>query len=140
MKTFEKTSHFDSSALQLLRNMELYYLLTIINSSHRILFKQVAHGADLNALARTSKYNSIPSAFSEMKHVTPLCMAVMSLNQVAVDELLKTGKCDTSYQEPYSKICALHLACRLGRVDFIRLLIERGEARVVTYYIYGASC
>ena len=87
----------------------------------------VEKGADLNALAQVNRYDQ--KQMYDMKHVTPLILAVTTLNMVAIDEFIRLGV-NCNYQEPFTKIAAVHLACKLSRVDIVLALIERGRAKV----------
>lgn len=68
----------------------------------------------------------------DIKLATPLMFAIYNQNKVMVNRLIKAG-CDTNYQDSYSKISALHMACYMGSIDIIAILLDNNKSKVDLY-------
>jgi ankyrin repeat protein len=87
----------------------------------------IEKGADKNSLASLNRYTKQIDIGFGIKKVTPLMVAVLSKNIVAIEELIKAD-CNCDYQEEGSLVNALHIACKLTRVDIVGVLVEIGNA------------
>jgi ankyrin repeat protein len=68
----------------------------------------------------------------DIKFATPLLFAIFNQNKVMVNRLIKAG-CDTNYQDSYSKISALQMACYMGSIDIIAILLDNNKSKVDLY-------
>ena len=64
-----------------------------------------------------------------MASVTPLAVAIFFQNLVAIDELMYLG-CNPNFQEEHSLIAPLHMACYLGKIEVVGLLLESESIRI----------
>jgi ankyrin repeat protein len=80
--------------------------------------------ANVDSIAKVGVKQNTLGRF-DIRQATPLMYAIYNNNRIMVNKLIAAG-CNPNYQDPYSKISAIHMACYLSSFDILNSLLERG--------------